>query len=60
MLRDVNGRDVPISVDIVNATKELVAGETLPPGEIKPHMVLTPGRTSGHPWNDAHRMEGRI
>ncbi len=41
-LRDVYGRDVPISVDVVNITKELVAGKTLAPGEIRPHMVLTP------------------
>ena len=41
-LRDVNGRDVPISVDVVNTTKELVVGESLPPGELRPHMVLTP------------------
>ena len=41
-VRVVNGRDVPISVDIVNTMEELVAGETLPPGEIRPHMVLTP------------------
>jgi hypothetical protein len=39
-LRDVNWRDVPISVDVVNTVKELVAGEFLPPGGVKPHMVL--------------------
>jgi hypothetical protein len=49
-LRDVNGRDVPISVEIVNTTKKLVLGETLPPGEIKPHMVLTP--------EDGRRIQG--
>ncbi len=41
-LRDVNMREVPISVDMVNTTKELVYGEFLPPAELKPHMVLTP------------------
>ncbi len=40
-LRDVNGIDVPISVDIVNTTAELVSGEILPPWENKPDMVLT-------------------
>jgi hypothetical protein len=39
---DVNGRDVPIMVDVVDTTKELVAGESLPPGGLRPHMVLTP------------------
>jgi hypothetical protein len=51
-LRDVNGRDVPISVDVVNTTKELVAGETLPPGEIRLHMVLTP--------EDERRIQGMM
>jgi hypothetical protein len=41
-LKDVNGRDVPITVDVVDTTKELVAGEYLPPGVLRPHTVLTP------------------
>jgi hypothetical protein len=51
-LRDVNGIDVPISVDIVNTTEVLVAGKTLPPGEIKPLMVLTP--------ENAQRIQGMM
>ncbi len=51
-LRDVNGRDVPISVDVVNTTEELVAGEALPPREIRPHMVLTP--------EDERRIQGMM
>ncbi len=51
-LRDVNGRDVPITVDVVNTTKELVAGESLPPGELRPHRVLTP--------EDERRIQGMM
>ncbi len=51
-LRDVNGRDVLITVDVVNTTKELVAGESLPPGELRPHMVLTP--------EDERRIQGTM
>jgi hypothetical protein len=51
-LRDVNGREVPISVGVVNTTKELVAGESLPPGELKSHMVLTP--------EDERRIQGMM
>jgi len=51
-LRDVNGREVPITVDEVNTTRELVAGECLPPGVLRPHMVLTPG--------DERRIQGMM
>jgi hypothetical protein len=51
-LRDVNGRDVPISVDVVNTTKELVAGKSLPPGELRLHMLLTP--------EDERRIQGMM
>ncbi len=40
-LKDMNGMDVPISVDMVDTTEELVAGEILPPCKNKPHMLLT-------------------
>ncbi len=49
-LKDVNGRDVPIKVDVVDTTRELVAGEYLPPGWLRPHMVLTP--------EDERRIQG--
>jgi hypothetical protein len=49
-LRDVNGREVPITVDVVDTTKELVAGECLPPGWLRPHLELTPG--------DEQRIQG--
>ncbi len=42
-LRDVNGKEVSITVDVVNTTKELLVGEDLPAGALRPHMVLTPG-----------------
>ncbi len=51
-LRDVKERDVPITVDVVNTTKEQVAGESLPPGEHRPHMVLTP--------EDERRIQGMM
>jgi hypothetical protein len=51
-LRDVNGRDVPITVDVVDTTKELVASESLPPGGIRPHMGLTP--------EDERRIQGMM
>jgi hypothetical protein len=51
-LRDVNGREVPITVDVVDTTKELVAGEYLPPGWLRPHMVLTTG--------DERRIQGMV
>ena len=51
-LRDVNGREVPITVDVVDTTKELVAGECLPPGWLRPHLELTPG--------DERRIQGMM
>jgi hypothetical protein len=50
-LRDVNGTEVSITVDVVDTTKELLEFEDSLLGSPKPHMVLTPG-------NDAHRMDG--
>jgi hypothetical protein len=51
-LRDVNGIDVSISVDMVDTTEELVAGEILPPRRDKPHMLLT--------MADALRIQGMM
>ncbi len=42
-LRDVNGKEVSITVYVIDTTKELLVGEDLPAGALKPHMVLTPG-----------------
>ena len=42
-LRDVNGKEVPITVNVVDTTRDLLAGEYLPPRVLRPHMVLTPG-----------------
>jgi hypothetical protein len=42
-LRDVNGMEVSISVDVVDTTKELLEGEDSLRGSPKPHMVLSPG-----------------
>jgi hypothetical protein len=42
-LRDVNGTEVSITVDVVDTTKELLEGEDSLLGAPKPHMVLTPG-----------------
>ncbi len=42
-LRDVNWKEVSITVDVVNTMKELLEGEDFHPGVLKPHMVLTPG-----------------
>jgi hypothetical protein len=42
-LRDVNGKEVSITVDVDDTTRELLAGENPPPGVLGPHMVLTPG-----------------
>jgi hypothetical protein len=42
-LRDVNGKEVSITVDMVDTTRELLEGEDPPPGVLRPHMVLTPG-----------------
>jgi hypothetical protein len=42
-LRDVNGMEVSISVDVVDTTKELLEGEDSLRGSQKPHMVLSPG-----------------
>jgi hypothetical protein len=42
-LRDVNGKEVSITVDVVDTTRELLAGEYLPSRVLRPHMVLTPG-----------------
>jgi hypothetical protein len=51
-LKVVNGRDVPITVEVVDTARELVAGESLPPGELRPHMVLTP--------EDERRIQGMM
>jgi hypothetical protein len=51
-LRDVNGMEVSISVDVVNTTKELLEGEDSLRGSQKPHMVLSPG--------DERRIKGMM
>jgi hypothetical protein len=51
-LRDVNGREVSITVNVVDTIKELLEGEDSQPGETKPHMVLTPG--------DKRRIQGMM
>jgi hypothetical protein len=50
-LRDVNGMEVSISVDVVDTTKELLEGDSLG-GSQKPHMVLSPG--------DERRIKGMM
>jgi hypothetical protein len=42
-LRDVNGMEVSISVDVVDTMKELLEGEDSPCSSPKPHIVLSPG-----------------
>ncbi len=51
-LRDVNGKEVSITVDVVGTTQELLEGEDSPPGVVGPHMVLTPG--------DERRIQGMM
>jgi hypothetical protein len=51
-LRDVNGREVSITVDVVNTMRELLEGEDSHLGVPKPHMVLTPG--------DERRIQGMM
>ncbi len=51
-LRDVNGMEVSISVDVVDTTKELLEGEDSLRGSPKPHMVLSPG--------DERRIKGMM
>ncbi len=51
-LRDVNGTEVSISVDVVDTTKELLEGEDSLRGLQKPHMVLSPG--------DERRIKGMM
>jgi hypothetical protein len=51
-LRGVNKKEVSITVDVVDTTRELLAGEYLPPGMLRPHMVLTPG--------DERRIQGMM
>ncbi len=51
-LRDVNGTEVSITVDVVDTTKELLEGEDPLIGSPKPHMVLTPG--------DERRIQGMM
>jgi hypothetical protein len=51
-LRDVNGKEVSITVDVVDTTKELLEGEDSPPRVLKPHIVLTPG--------DERRIQGMM
>jgi hypothetical protein len=43
-LRDVNGMEVSISVDVVDTTKELLEGEDSLRGLPKPHMVMRTAR----------------
>jgi hypothetical protein len=51
-LRDANGTDVPISVDVVDTTAELVSGEVLALGEGKPDKVMT--------LEDTQRLQGTM
>ncbi len=51
-LRDVNGMEVSISVDVVDTAKELLEGEDSCRGSPKPHMVLSPG--------DKRRIKGMM
>jgi hypothetical protein len=51
-LRDVNGTEVSISVDVVDTTKELLEGEDSLRGWQKQHMVLSPG--------DERRIKGMM
>jgi hypothetical protein len=51
-LRDVNGKEVSITVDVVDTTRDLLAGKYLPLGVLRPHMVLTPG--------DERRIQGMM
>jgi hypothetical protein len=51
-LRDVNGTEVTITVDVVDTTKELLEGEDSLRGSQKPHMVLSPG--------DERRIQGMM
>jgi hypothetical protein len=51
-LRDVNGTEVSITVDVVDTTRELLEGEDSHLGVPKPHMVLTPG--------DEQRIQGMM
>jgi hypothetical protein len=51
-LKDVNGVEVSISVDLVGTMKELLEGEDPCRGSPKPHMVLCPG--------DERRIKGMM
>jgi hypothetical protein len=51
-LKDVNGMEVSISVDVVGTMKELLEGEDPCRGSPKPHMVLCPG--------DERRIKGMM
>ena len=51
-LRDVNGMEVSLSVDVVETMKELLEGEDPCRGSPKPHMVLSPG--------DERRIKGMM
>jgi hypothetical protein len=51
-LRDVNGMEVSISLDVVDTMKELLEGEDPCRGSPKPHMVLSPG--------DERRIKGMM
>ncbi len=49
-LRDVNGIEVSLTVDVVGTTKELLEGEDSLLRSPKPHMVLTPGDERRIQW----------
>jgi len=51
-LRDVNGKEVSISVDVVGTMKELLEDEDPCRGSLKPHMVLCP--------EDERRIKGTM
>jgi hypothetical protein len=51
-LRDVNGVEVSLTVDVVDTAKELLEGEDSLRGSPKPHMVLSPG--------DERRIQGMM
>jgi hypothetical protein len=51
-LKDANGMEVSLSVDVINTMKELLEDENPCRGSPKPHMVLSPG--------DERRIKGMM
>ncbi len=57
-LRDMNGNEVSFTVDVVDTSRELLAGRVLASRGAQTSHGADAGGRAAHPGDDAHRMDG--